>query len=48
MLHPEVAATVIANVAQSLEAAEMQAAGLDPAADRDEDEAETEDEPAAG
>src|SRR5262252_364419 len=30
MLHPEVAVTVTANVAQSLEAAAMQAAGLNP------------------
>jgi large subunit ribosomal protein L9 len=47
MLHPEVGATVIVNVAQSLEAAAMQAAGLDPAAERDEDEVDDEDEPAA-
>src|SRR5215471_3760893 len=43
MLHPEVGVTVTANVAQSLEAAEMQAAGLDPTAERDEDETEGED-----
>jgi len=47
MLHPEVAVTVTANVAQSLEAAAMQAAGLDPSAERDEDETEDEDEPTA-
>ena len=38
MLHPEVAVTVTANVAQSEEAARMQAAGIDPLAQRDEDE----------
>src|SRR5258708_6877582 len=36
MLHPEVAATVIANIAQSLEAARLQAAGINPLAERDE------------
>jgi len=46
MLHPEVAVTVTANVAQSLEAAEMQKAGLDPLAQTDEDEpAEGEEQP---
>ncbi len=39
MLHPEVAVTVTANVAQSAEAAEMQAAGINPLAERDEEEA---------
>ena len=38
MLHPEVGVTVTANVAQSAEAAEMQKAGLDPLAERDDDE----------
>ena len=47
MLHPEVAVTVTANVAQSLDAAKMQQAGLDPLAEPDEDEeAAAEDEPA--
>lgn len=49
MLHPEVAATVTANVAQSAEAAQMQEAGLNPLAepaDEDDDEA-TEEEQAA-
>jgi large subunit ribosomal protein L9 len=46
MLHPEVASTVTANVAQSVEAAEMQRAGLNPLAEADEDE--NEDEPTAG
>ena len=36
MLHPEVAVTVTANVAQSEEAARMQAAGIDPLAQREE------------
>jgi large subunit ribosomal protein L9 len=40
MLHPEVAATVTANVAQSMEAAEMQKVGLNPLAEAEEDEAE--------
>ena len=49
MLHPEVAVTVTANVAQSAEAAEMQKAGLNPLAEPEEDEAaEDEEEPAAG
>jgi large subunit ribosomal protein L9 len=39
-LHPEVFATVTANVAQSAEAAKMRAKGIDPLALRDEDEAE--------
>jgi large subunit ribosomal protein L9 len=38
MLHPEVSVTVTANVAQSAEAAEMQAAGIDPLRERDEDD----------
>ncbi|HEV8680988.1 MAG TPA: 50S ribosomal protein L9 [Stellaceae bacterium] len=42
MLHPEVGVTVVANVAQSEEGARMQAAGIDPRAERDDD-----DEPAA-
>ena len=45
MLHPEVAVTVIANVAQSTEAAQMQEAGLNPLAEpEDEDDAATEEE----
>jgi large subunit ribosomal protein L9 len=51
MLHPEVGVTVIANVAQSMEAAQMQQAGLDPLAERDEDDAADEEEatePAGG
>jgi large subunit ribosomal protein L9 len=41
MLHPEVTATVTANVAQSAEAAQMQEAGLNPLAEpADEDDAE--------
>jgi len=52
MLHPEVAVTVTANVAQSAEAAEMQKAGVNPltAADEDEEEEEArgEEQPAAG
>ena len=39
MLHPEVSVTVTANVAQSEEGARMQAAGIDPLAQRDQDEA---------
>jgi large subunit ribosomal protein L9 len=48
MLHPEVAVTVTANVAQSREGAEMQKAGINPLLERDEDEMEaaTEEEPA--
>jgi large subunit ribosomal protein L9 len=38
MLHPEVAVTVTANVAQSAEAAQMQAAGIDPLVERDDDD----------
>jgi large subunit ribosomal protein L9 len=38
MLHPEVGVTVTANVAQSPEAAEMQAAGINPLVERDEDD----------
>jgi large subunit ribosomal protein L9 len=49
MLHPEVGVTVIANVAQSAEAAEMQKAGLNPLAEPEEDEVdEAEEESAAG
>lgn len=45
-LHPEVSVTIRANVAQSEEEAKMQAAGIDPLVERDEDEAEpTEGEP---
>ena len=39
MLHPEVAVTVTANVAQSKEAAEMQEAGINPLVERDDEEA---------
>jgi large subunit ribosomal protein L9 len=39
MLHPEVGVTVTANVAQSEDAARMQAAGIDPLQERDEEEA---------
>jgi large subunit ribosomal protein L9 len=39
MLHPEVFVTVTANVAQSEEGARMQAAGIDPLAQRDEEAA---------
>lgn len=38
MLHPEVGVTVTVNVAQSEEGARMQAAGIDPLAQRDEDD----------
>lgn len=38
MLHPEVGVTVTANVAQSQEAAQLQAAGINPLALRDDDE----------
>jgi large subunit ribosomal protein L9 len=45
-LHPEVAVTVTANVAQSAEAAEMQEAGLNPLAEpEEEDETAVEEEP---
>src|ERR1700733_14042486 len=48
MLHPEVAATVTANVAQSAEAAEMQQAGINPLVERDEPEvAQIDEEPAS-
>jgi large subunit ribosomal protein L9 len=48
MLHPEVAVTVTANVAQSAEAAEMQKAGVNPLTAVEEDEAaESEEEPAS-
>jgi large subunit ribosomal protein L9 len=36
MLHPEVGVTVTANVAQSEEAARLQAAGINPLAERDD------------
>ena len=42
MLHPEVAVTITVNVAQSEEGARMQAAGIDPRAEQD-DEAESAD-----
>jgi large subunit ribosomal protein L9 len=38
MLHPEVGVTVTANVAQSEEGARMQAAGIDPLRQIDEEE----------
>lgn len=38
MLHPEVGVTVTANVAQSEDGARMQAAGIDPLRERDEEE----------
>ena len=38
MLHPEVSVTVTANIAQSEEGARMQAADIDPLAQRDDDE----------
>jgi large subunit ribosomal protein L9 len=38
MLHPEVGVTVTANVAQSEEGARMQAAGINPLEQRDDDE----------
>ncbi len=37
MLHPEVAVTITVNVAQSEEGARMQAAGIDPLRERDEE-----------
>ncbi|HLY45393.1 MAG TPA: 50S ribosomal protein L9 [Stellaceae bacterium] len=37
MLHPEVAVTVTANVAQSADGARMQAAGINPLEERDDD-----------
>ena len=40
MLHPEFAATVIANIAQSAEEAELRAKGIDPLQPRDADETE--------
>ena len=39
MLHPEVSVTVSANVAQSEEGARMQAAGINPLAQREEEAA---------
>jgi large subunit ribosomal protein L9 len=49
VLHPEVAVTVTANVAQSTEQAEMQEAGINPLIERDEEEEapEPEEEPAS-
>ena len=41
-LHPEVAVTITANVAQSAEEAQMQAKGIDPLRLRDEDETQAE------
>ena len=38
MLHPEVGVMVTVNVAQSAEAAQLQAAGINPAAQREEEE----------
>jgi large subunit ribosomal protein L9 len=38
MLHPEIGVTVTVNVAQSEEGARMQAAGIDPLQERDEEE----------
>ena len=38
MLHPEVSVTVTANVAQSEDGARMQAAGIDPLRERDEED----------
>ena len=38
MLHPEVGVTITANVAQSEDGAQMQAAGIDPLRERDEEE----------
>jgi len=38
MLHPEVSVTITANVAQSEEGAKMQAAGIDPLRERDEED----------
>src|SRR5580692_5320177 len=48
MLHPEVAVTVTANVAQSAEAAEMQEAGINPLVERDDEPETAEEEPSAG
>jgi large subunit ribosomal protein L9 len=48
MLHPEVLVSVIANVAQSAEAAQMQQAGLDPLAEREDEPEPAEERPAAG
>jgi large subunit ribosomal protein L9 len=39
-LHPEVSVTVTANVAQSAEAAKMQAAGINPLEERDDEDEE--------
>jgi large subunit ribosomal protein L9 len=48
MLHPEVAVTVTANVAQSAEAAEMQEAGINPLVERDDEPETAGEEPSAG
>jgi large subunit ribosomal protein L9 len=42
VLHPEVSVTITANVAQSAEGAEMQARGIDPLRQAEEDEIEQE------
>jgi large subunit ribosomal protein L9 len=47
VLHPEVAITVTANVAQSVEEAEMQAKGIDPLRLREEEDEEAQREVAA-
>jgi large subunit ribosomal protein L9 len=47
MLHPEVGVTVTANVAQSEDGARMQAAGIDPREQRDEDDLAAEGDGAA-
>ena len=47
VIAPEVAVTVRANVAQSLEEAKMQAAGIDPLTVRDEDDEMQDDEGAS-
>jgi large subunit ribosomal protein L9 len=47
VLHPEVAITVTANVAQSVEEAEMQAKGIDPLRLREEEDEEAQREAAA-
>jgi large subunit ribosomal protein L9 len=39
MLHPEVSVTITANVAQSEDGAKMQAAGIDPLRERDDEDA---------
>ena len=42
VLHPELSVTITANVAQSAEEADMQARGIDPLRQRDEEENEAE------